>query len=129
MWAFFAISPKGKNMHNDTNLTRHPAIHSRFLPLLWSLLAAVSLCGAAAAQAPESSTPAAPETSPGTLQELVVTATRREERQQDVPVSLTAFTQQNLDTLSINSVDDVTRLTPGMAFVRNGTSTTGNYND
>jgi iron complex outermembrane recepter protein len=65
----------------------------------------------------------------GGLEEIVVTATRREQRQQDIPISLTAFSQQTLDTLSVNSMDDVTRLTPGVAFVRNGTSTTGNYND
>jgi iron complex outermembrane receptor protein len=117
-------------MCNDTNSTRLPLINSRFFPSLWSLVVVALLSGAAAAQTSESSTPATPEASPaGTLQEVVVTATRREERQQDVPVSLTAFTQQTLDTLSINSVDDVTRLTPGVAFVRNGTSTTGNYND
>ncbi len=65
----------------------------------------------------------------GALEEVVVTATRREEREQDVPISLTAFTQQSLDALSINAVDDVMRLTPGVTFVRNGLYTTSNYND
>jgi iron complex outermembrane recepter protein len=72
---------------------------------------------------------AATEQSSTPLEELVVTATRREERQQDVPVSLTAFTQQALDTLSINGIDDVTRLTPGVTFVRNGVAGTSAYND
>jgi iron complex outermembrane recepter protein len=75
------------------------------------------------------SEPADSGESSGSLQEVVVTATRREERQQDVPVSLTAFNQQALDTLSINTIDDATRLTPGVTFLRNGPSTTGSYND
>jgi iron complex outermembrane receptor protein len=116
-------------MCNDTNSSRLPLILSRFLPSLWSLVAAASLSGTAAAQTSDSSTPATPEASPGVLEELVVTATRREQRQQDVPISLTAFNQHELDTLSINNIDDLTRLTPAVAFVRNGTSTTGNYND
>jgi iron complex outermembrane recepter protein len=68
----------------------------------------------------------APESS---LEEIRVTATRREERQQDVPISLTTFNQQSLDTLSVNSIDDVTRQTPGVTFVRNGVAGTSAYND
>jgi iron complex outermembrane recepter protein len=63
------------------------------------------------------------------LSEITVTATRREERQQDVPISLSAFTQATLDTLSITSIDDLTRITPGVTFVRNGVSGTSAYND
>jgi outer membrane receptor protein involved in Fe transport len=63
------------------------------------------------------------------LSEILVTATRREERQQDVPISLTAFNQTQLDALSVNSIDDVARLTPGVTFVRNGVAGTSAYND
>ena len=63
------------------------------------------------------------------LEEIVVTATRREERLQDVPVSVTAFTQEKLDAQGIRSIDDVTRTSPGVAFLRNGTGSSANYND
>ena len=65
----------------------------------------------------------------GALEEIVVTATRREERLQDVPISVTAFSQDKLDAEGLHSIDDLTRLSPGVAFERNGMSSAGNYND
>ena len=65
----------------------------------------------------------------GALEEIVVTATRREERLQDVPISVTAFSQEKLDAEGLHSIDDLTRLSPGVAFERNGMSSAGNYND
>src|SRR5271165_1214816 len=71
-----------------------------------------------------------PETaSSGSLEEVVVTATRRSERLQDVPISVTAFSQEKMDVQGLRNIDDVTRLTPGVAFSRNGTGSSANYND
>ena len=68
---------------------------------------------------------------PGTnnLEEIVVTATRRAERLQDVPISATAFTQGRLDVQGLRSIDDLTRLTPGVTFQRDATTAAGNFND
>src|SRR5271165_7676594 len=63
------------------------------------------------------------------ISEIIVTATRREERLQDVPVSITAFTQEQMDAQGLRSIDDVTRLTPGVTFQRMGVSLSANYND
>jgi iron complex outermembrane recepter protein len=65
----------------------------------------------------------------GALEEIVVTATRRSERLQDVPISVSAFSQDKLDSQGLRNVDDLTRLTPGVAFTRNGTGSSANYND
>jgi outer membrane receptor protein involved in Fe transport len=65
----------------------------------------------------------------GALEEVVVTATRRQERLQDVPISVAAFSQEKLDAEGLHSIDDLTRLSPGVAFQRNGMSSSGNYND
>lgn len=54
------------------------------------------------------------------LQEIVVTATRREERLEDVPISITAFSQEKMDAQGLKNIDDLTRLTPGVTFSRNG---------
>jgi outer membrane receptor protein involved in Fe transport len=63
------------------------------------------------------------------LEEVIVTATRRTERLQDVAVSATAFTQEKLDVEGLRSIDDLTRLTPGVTFQRNATTSSGNFND
>src|ERR1700716_543543 len=63
------------------------------------------------------------------LQEVVVTATRREERLQDVPISVSAFSQEKLDAQGLRSIDDLSRLTPGVVFERNGMGSAANYND
>jgi outer membrane receptor protein involved in Fe transport len=63
------------------------------------------------------------------LEEIVVTATRRTERLQDVAVSATAFTQEKLDVQGLRSIDDLSRLTPGVTFQRDATTSAGNFND
>ena len=83
-----------------------------------------SLSGSASAEGTSDST----EPSSG-LAEVVVTATRRVEREQDVPISLTTFNQENLDERSIRQIDDVLQLTPGVTLVRNGMAGSGDYND
>jgi len=67
--------------------------------------------------------------SSGALEEVVVTATRRSERLQDVPISVTAFSQEKLDSQGLRSIDDLTRLSPGVMFQRNGNGSSANYND
>jgi iron complex outermembrane receptor protein len=65
----------------------------------------------------------------GELGEIVVTAQRRAERLMDVPMSIQAFSQESLDQQGVRSVDDLTRVAPGVTFLRNGMSSSGNYND
>jgi len=47
----------------------------------------------------------------------------------DVPMSVEAFGQEKLDQEGLRSVDDLTRVAPGVTFLRNGMSSSGNYND
>jgi iron complex outermembrane receptor protein len=63
------------------------------------------------------------------LEEIVVTATRRSEKLQDVPISITAFSQEKLDSQGLRSIDDLSRLSPGVVFERNGMGSSANYND
>ena len=74
-------------------------------------------------------TPADAETSNGGLEEIVVTATRRTERLQDIPISVMAFSQEKMDSQGLKNMDDLSRLSPGVNFQRNGMSSNGNYND
>ncbi|HLJ36790.1 MAG TPA: TonB-dependent receptor [Steroidobacteraceae bacterium] len=70
----------------------------------------------AQAQTTEEATPAAG------LQEVVVTATRREESLSRVPISVTALTQESLDERGIKDFSEVARFTPGINFDTSGTN-------
>jgi iron complex outermembrane recepter protein len=56
------------------------------------------------------------------LQEVVVTATRREQSLSKVPISVTALTQENLDERGIKDFAEVARFTPGVNFDNSGTN-------
>jgi iron complex outermembrane receptor protein len=51
-----------------------------------------------------------------TLEELVVTAEKREQNLQDVPVAISAFTDKTRDVLGIQSIQDMTNFTPGLQY-------------
>ncbi len=48
------------------------------------------------------------------LQEITVTATRREESLEKVPVSISALSQSDLNEGGIKSIDDIASITPGL---------------
>src|SRR5690606_6254391 len=54
------------------------------------------------------------------LEEIVVTARRREESLQDVPVAVTALTAEALERRQIRSTTDLDRVTPSMQFTSYG---------
>lgn len=86
----------------------------RITPVSMTALALALSPGLALAQTP------APETETGGVSEIVVTAQRTEQRLQDVPISISAFSS---DDLKRTGTDDITRLaqnTPGFSFGRSG---------
>src|SRR5215813_4227416 len=89
----------------------------------WIAALAVLACatspgrGAAQEQAPAAETGAV-----GGLQEVVVTATRREENLSRVPISVSALTQEALDVRGIRDFSEVARFTPGVNFDNSGTN-------
>jgi iron complex outermembrane receptor protein len=56
-----------------------------------------------------------------TLEEVIVTASRREESMQDVAIAVTAFTADDLLKIGALSMQDVARHTPGLYFEKNDT--------
>ncbi|MBS0614692.1 MAG: TonB-dependent receptor plug domain-containing protein, partial [Proteobacteria bacterium] len=58
----------------------------------------------------------------GELQEVVVTATRREESLSKVPISVSAFTQESIDIRGIKDFQDVAKFTPGVNIDNSGTN-------
>ena len=53
------------------------------------------------------------------IEELVVTAEKREQSLQDVPVAVSAFTDERREIVGINSVQDLTNFTPGLSYSTN----------
>ena len=51
-----------------------------------------------------------------TIEELVVTAEKREQSLQDVPVAISAFTAKQRDLVGINTIQDYTNFTPGLVY-------------
>ncbi|MFZ5718143.1 MAG: TonB-dependent receptor [Pseudomonadota bacterium] len=54
--------------------------------------------------------------SPNIIAELVVTAEKREQSLQDVPVAISAFTSETRDLVGIQSIQDMTNFTPGLQY-------------
>src|SRR6185503_19652530 len=85
------------------------------------LLLPVSLCSIpVSAQEATGGVQDADSASSGRLEEVTVTATRREETQSKVPISITAFTQEQMDSQGLRQVDDLVRFTPGLNINRAG---------
>ncbi|MDP8917088.1 MAG: TonB-dependent receptor [Pseudomonadota bacterium] len=87
-----------------------------------SLIALAALTSVAHAQDASSPTtgPIPQEEDPNTVDEIVVTAQRREQSLQDVPVVVSAFSEQTLEDAGVRDIRDLQILTPGLVV----TSTT-----
>jgi iron complex outermembrane recepter protein len=62
----------------------------------------------------------------GGLAEVIVTAQRRTENLQDVPITIQAITGEQLQQLHINSAEDLLKYTPNVTYSGNGPGT-GNF--
>ena len=82
-----------------------------------------SATGAAAQEAPAEATldegediPAAATAGSVGGNQIVITAQRREQSLQDVPVAVTAIDSEQRDKLGIDSIEDITNVTPGLSY-------------
>jgi outer membrane receptor protein involved in Fe transport len=101
---------------SDRNASRHPR-------LLRIALAVVLTASAGAANANEANANGeAGASTSGGLEEIVVTATRREENISKVPISITALSQDALDQKGIRDFSEMVRFTPGVSIDSSGTN-------
>ncbi|HTV76749.1 MAG TPA: TonB-dependent receptor [Steroidobacteraceae bacterium] len=70
----------------------------------------------------EGAAPAAAPADSGGLQEVVVTATRREQSLSKVPISITAMSADDMETRGIKDIADLARFTPGITVDADGTN-------
>jgi outer membrane receptor protein involved in Fe transport len=77
-------------------------------------MASMALPGAVAAQAGGAGPQRAD--APAGLEEIVVTARKREETLQDVPLTVTAITGETIGELNLKGIEDLGRFTPGFSY-------------
>src|SRR3954454_11910877 len=102
---------------------------------LFGLLASTALGGTAFAQDVPAPAPATPPVTPPVTaaaapadqDEIVVTAQKREENLQDVPISIQALGTRRLEELNVSNFEDYTKLTPSVSFQTFQPGTTNVY--
>ncbi len=82
-------------------------------------LRSIFVMGASVAALIAAASPAAAQEDTFTIEELVVTAEKREQSLQDVPVAVTAYTSEKRDILGVATVEDLARVTPSVAYTNN----------
>lgn len=88
---------------------------------LVTMTAAWAIPASVAARAEEAAQKAEAQGSPW-IQEIVVSARRRDEVLRDVPVAVTAFTADSLERLNVSNITNTLGITPGLYFTQNGLS-------
>ena len=96
------------------------AMRNKSISASVALLTGVWAITASTTASAQSSPPAAPSTAEsGNLETVTVTAQRREENLQQVPIAVTAFTEEQLATQQITSTLDLGRFVPNMFAANN----------
>lgn len=86
---------------------------------LYAVAASISALSGTAVQAQQDTQAAASAPKAGELEEIIVTARKREESILDVPVIETAIPQAKLETLQTVDITDLATIVPGLDFGRN----------
>ena len=87
---------------------------SRFVFRFWLLVGAFTLSPAFGADAPQE----------GALEEIVVTATKREESLQTIPISVTAFSSDMIERLDFAVSYDIAAQVPNLQFMAESSPST-----
>ena len=81
---------------------------------------ALAVAAVLAATAAPRMAPAAPAVDSGGLEEIIVTARKRSENLQDVPVSIDVLTKKDLENLAIAGFEDYAEKVPSISFISTG---------
>lgn len=107
------------------------ALHAMAVSLLYPVLVAPAAADTGAATSPQSSA-ATPQTSAGDpaaagdnggIVDIIVTANRRAESAQKVPIAITAVTADRISNLGISDTSQLAAVVPGLAFQSNSAAT------
>jgi len=111
-------------VHSGGNRARVLPTRAFPSPTRLSLAIAATLSGAATVHmAPVLAADTSTESSTSTLEEVIVTARKRTENLQDVPMSIDVYTAKDLQNLGISQFEDYATMTPSISFVSAGPGT------
>jgi iron complex outermembrane recepter protein len=115
--------PNWSDINSSAFYSKQVLGSAKIMKKRWGLLGAtirstifLALSGHALAQQPSETGSATTASNSSALQEVTVTATRREESVQKVPISIAAITQDELTQRGAISIADVAAMTPGLQF-------------
>ncbi len=91
--------------------------------LSYAIAAILSSCAAASFTSRASAAAADTEVNSEAIQEVTVTAQRRTENAQNVPITIQAMTGDTLKQLNVQNFEDLLRYTPNVTFSGNGPGT------
>src|ERR1700677_3731720 len=91
--------------------------------LSYAIAAILSGTGGGFAHAATGTDTASTDNASDSIQEITVTAQRRTENAQDVPITIQAITGETLKQLNVQTFDDLLRYTPNVTFSGNGPGT------
>ena len=97
---------------------------SGLIPLLLALPVAAQTVETPAAPAASQESAPAPADAPVQIEEIIVTAQRREQKLQDVPVAVTALTADQIESRGISDIGDLNALAPGLQISKTPSNTT-----
>jgi iron complex outermembrane receptor protein len=79
-------------------------------------VSAIAVTAAGAADAPTQVAAASTASAPVQVGEVVITAEKREQNLQQVPIAVSAFTSKQRDIQGIENIQDLTNFTPGLTY-------------
>jgi len=100
----------------------------RYSSLLLTSATIAILGSPAFAQVVQPAAPAQEDQSTTAIEDVIVTAQKREQRLQDVPVAVTALTAETLEARNVSEVADVARLAPSLTVTESGQATNNSIN-
>ena len=117
-------------MGSSLSVRRRHALCSKVSYAVAAILGSAALASSMAVAADQSSTGPSPSTASDStgptsstgleLDEVTVTAQRRSERAQDVPISIQAMTGETLQQLNVTTFDDYVKYLPNVTSANNG---------
>src|ERR1700722_8936880 len=124
-WPRSRLDTGGSNLQGDDNMKVGNCASARPPSTLRAAIRLALLAGAAMLAPPTYAERGSDSST--SLEEVVVTATRREQTILDIPYSISAISSETLDDSHIQSLSDLSHLIAGLSFVDQGPPRRSNF--